>query len=46
MNKAIVAVFLTVFTTICLGAAIPCVKKAFGLEYFVTAMPIIYFSFE
>ena len=46
MNKAIVAVVLTVFTTICLAASIPCVKKAFGLEYFVTAMPIIYFSFE
>ena len=46
MNKAIIAVFLTVFTTICLAGAIPCVKKAFGPENFVTAMPIIYFSFE
>ena len=46
MNKAIVAVCLTIFTTIALAAAIPCVKKAFGLEYFVAAMPIIYTSFE
>ena len=46
MNKAIIAVFLTVFTTICLAAAIPCVKKAFGPENFVAAMPSVYFSFE
>ena len=46
MNKAIIAVFLTIFTTIALAAAIPCVKKAFGPDSFVTAMPIIYTSFE